>query len=197
MLTPVNLDKKGNRYTKVIEEPSTEPVTLAELKTFARLDGEDENTLLESFIITARDQIERYLNISLISKKYEIYMDQWNTRDLVMPYSPVISIDSIKEIQEDGTENEVNTDIYFLLETLPSRIIINDNESMTYSDTRTIGWDRIQYTAGYGTAASDVPDAIKIAIMQYATDIYENRAMNDDLPIKVKNLINSYKVLNA
>ena len=197
MLTPVNLDKKGNRYIRVIQEPSVEPVTLSELKTFARLDGEDENDLLEEFITASRDQIEKYLNLSLISKKLEIYMDQWNTRDLVMPYSPVISLDSIKEIQEDGTETEVDTDIYFILETIPSRIAINDNESMPYSDARSIAGYKIQYTAGYGTAASDVPIVIKIAIMQYATDMYENRVMNGELPMKVKNILGKYKVHNT
>ena len=42
-----------------------EPVTLAEIKTYLRIDGEEEDTLLAALIPIAREHCENVLNASL------------------------------------------------------------------------------------------------------------------------------------
>ena len=42
-----------------------EPVTLAEIKTYLRIDGGEEDTLLAALIPIAREHCENYLNASL------------------------------------------------------------------------------------------------------------------------------------
>ena len=41
------------------------PVSLAEIKLFLRIDGEEENSLLATFLAAAQEHTENYLNASL------------------------------------------------------------------------------------------------------------------------------------
>ena len=50
------------------ETGSTEPVSVAELKTFLEISGTDYDTLLTSLGIAARRQVEQYTGLSLIEK---------------------------------------------------------------------------------------------------------------------------------
>lgn len=58
---------------------------------------------------------------------------------------------------------------------------------------------QIHYTAGYGTTASTVPNAIRVAIMQTVADCYENRTpvgKEETLPPHVKMLLWPYRVMD-
>ena len=50
-------------------EPAAEPVTLAELKTFMRIDGSEDDALIESLIVAARELCESYTGRALITQE--------------------------------------------------------------------------------------------------------------------------------
>ena len=60
MIFNESLPSDGNRVFEVTTAPSVEPITVTELKTFARIDGSDEDTLLSGFIAGARQACEKY-----------------------------------------------------------------------------------------------------------------------------------------
>lgn len=78
---------------KLITPPSVEPVTLAEAKLHARIEIDDDDTLVTSLIIAARRYCETVLRSALITQTWTLYLDgfpggggYWNreARQLIM-----------------------------------------------------------------------------------------------------------------
>ena len=192
-----------NRFVTIDIEPTSYPVTVDEIKEFARIDGNDNDDLLETFLIGAIKDIEDYLGRALIIRTYKMIMDVWDKRDLELLYPPLISVTSITTVDEDDVETTYSDDYYFIItESIPGRVVIKRDFSLPTNTLRDQGGFRITYTAGYGSA-SDIPKPIKIAIMQWVTMIYEKRSMTDndieenEPPSEVIKSIKTFRVLRA
>ncbi len=192
MINPPILDVKGNRKIKVITEPLIEPVTLAELKIFARIDHDYEDTLLTGFIVAARKMVERYLSKKLIEQTLRLTIDDWNSDIIELPYPPLISVIGVYYIYEDDTTEEYDSDNYYVdTNTSPGRLVIKAGGEVPINSDRYYGGYRIDYKAGYGTAATDISQNILEAIKVWATDLYEGRADVATTPQRVKLLLRS------
>lgn len=186
---------QGNRRWKVTTDPTVEPVTAAELKTFARIDGDDEDTLLENFIESARQLTEKYLGRALIQQTVTIVFDSWPGVVTKLPRPPLISVSSVSTIDEDDTATTYSSDNYYV-RTIPEpgELILKKSVTHPYNTDRVYGGYRVIFLAGYGTAADDVPQAIKDSIKMWATDMYENRIVSPDPPDKAKPLLDKFKI---
>ena len=60
----------------LVEGPAAEPVTLAEAKAHARIDGEAEDGLVGSLIAAARAEVENRTGRALVTQKWRIVKDQ-------------------------------------------------------------------------------------------------------------------------
>lgn len=183
----------------LITPPASEPVTLAEVKSWARIDSDDENTLITSLIVAARQEAEKYLKRALVSQTWELTLDAGKSslddmlgdgvyqlpitalytglpENITLPYAPIQSITSVKTFDLTNTESTFSASNY-TLDGAGSRFIMNFG-SIWPSNLRYEAAVKIRYVAGYGTG-SDVPHAIKIAIMQYVADVYESRGICD------------------
>ena len=207
MITEKGVDKKGNRYWSMTVEPVSYPVTVDEIKEFARIDGTDEDSILESFLVGVVNSVEAYLGRALITRTYKLIMDEWNSKDIELPMPPLISVSSVKTVDESDTETTYSSSNYFVItESIPGRLVIKkDAEIPTNTERYQAGYN-ITFTAGYGTNRNNVPKQIRIAIMQWVTIIYENRSMaeNDfnsnnkitgrEIPMEVQNILKPYRV---
>ncbi|MBN9265961.1 MAG: phage gp6-like head-tail connector protein [Hyphomicrobium sp.] len=63
------------RTVTLVTGPSVEPVTLDELKAWAKIDSADEDALLTSLIAAARDAAEQYLRRALITQTVRLTLD--------------------------------------------------------------------------------------------------------------------------
>jgi uncharacterized phiE125 gp8 family phage protein len=190
MINESILDIKGNRKPMVITEPGSEPVTVAEVKTFARIDHDYEDTLISGFIVAARKMVERIMSKKLIEQTLRLTMDQWNSYMIELPYPPLISVVGIYYVYEDDTTEEYDSDNYYVdTNTSPGRVVIKDGQSQPINEDRLYGGYRIDYKAGYGNVAADIPDNVKEAIKIWATDLYEGRADVKSVPQKVRALL--------
>lgn len=199
----------------LITPPASEPVTLAEVKSWARIDSDDENTLITSLIVAARQEAEKYLKRALITQTWELTLDAGksyldNLGDgvydlpitalysglpdtITLPYAPIQSITSVKTFDLDNTESTFSASNY-TLDTAGSRFVMNYGSIWT-SNLRYEAAVKIRYVAGYGSGA-DVPQAIKIAIMSYVADVYESRGICDtvtDPLAKMQSSLYSYR----
>ncbi len=188
-------DQKANRRWVVVTAPTEEPITKAELKTFARIDGSDEDTLLEEFIKAARLQVENYLNKSLIQKTIDLFFDYWPENPITLPRGPIISITGIYTLDEDDTETTYSSSSYYL-GTNSDQLIIKRSTTPPINNNRSFGGFKIKYKAGYGNNASDVPEIIRQAISLCATNIYENRVIGEEPTPESLLLLKSYKLYN-
>lgn len=191
-----SLPDKGNRSWKVITEPTVEPCTVAELKTFARIDGSDEDTLLEGFIKAARLATEEYLGRYLIEQEVRCIFDFWYSEEIELPRPPLISVTKIATLDEDDTETEYSSSNYYVItEDCPGRVILKQGVTPPTNTERDYGGYKIEYSAGYGSQASDVPASITEAIKLWATAIYENRAVTGEPPPEARPLLDMYRVI--
>jgi uncharacterized phiE125 gp8 family phage protein len=189
------LSKKGRRKFKVTTDPASEPITVDELKLFARIDSSYEDTLLTAFIVTARQLTEKFLRRALITQTITLEMDYWSSWVIELPRPPLISVTSIVYVNEDDTTTTYSSDNYYVRTNAePGQLVIKNGSSVPINTDRYYGGYRITYTAGYGASASDVPQAIRDAIKIWATELYEGRATELAPPLQAAALLMAYKM---
>jgi uncharacterized phiE125 gp8 family phage protein len=190
-------DRKSGRQIIISVEPTVEPITVSELKFWARIDGSDEDTVLGGIITTARKNLEHYIKRTLIQTTIQLYMDSWDFDSYELPYSPVISISAVETLDESDTATVYSSSNYYLVKGNPYKIAIKQDSTNPLNTERDYGGFRITYLAGYGTTAADVPQALKDAVATWATYIYENRDPNPEPPEVVKNLVSNFMIINV
>ena len=187
---------------KVHAAPSVEPITLTEAKAYMKVDYTNDDTLIEDVLIpSARQMVEKMINKSLITQTLKAYYTSFG-EVVHLPYSPVQSVSSVKRIQQN-TSTTLTVDSDYYVQGLDEKfLIISSPYSFSHlghspSDSLTATELQVEYIAGYGAAASDVPAIIKEAIRKIVAFNYENR--NEDeaglsIPTSAINLLNKYRV---
>jgi len=165
----------GNTYRESeTYSDTTRVVTLSEAKDQMRITGTDEDTLINRLIDAATSYAEELLHRKLLTQTCIDYLDAFPT--VIRPeWSPLVGITSIQYIDTDGAtqtwssaEYDVDTD------TVPGRVQPAYGED--YPDIRDdMNAVTVTYTAGYGTAASDVPQEIRHWILLAVAHLYEHR----------------------
>lgn len=194
-----SLETDFKQAFKVTTPPAIEPVTAAECKLFARIDGNSEDSLIENFISATRAATELYLRRALINQTITLYLDTWPpAEDFVsLPRPPLVSVSSISTIDEDGTATTYDTDNYYVdTYSDPGRIIIKSGATAPSNVDRYHSGYKIIYVAGYGSAASDVPILIREGIKLWVAIAYEDRRINiKEPPPEVLAMLQIYRNL--
>ena len=174
--------------------PTLEPVTVSELKTFARIDNDSEDTLLGQFITAARVGAERYLGRALIEQSIIYSLDYWPANRISLPRPPLISVTEVRTLDEDDTETVyASSNYYKILES--AELVIRQSATQPENTSRDVGGFQIEYKAGYGDEASDVPEGIRQAISLWAASIYETRIVSEKPPPEAVPLLQPYRIM--
>ena len=164
------------RYAlEVSSAPAVEPIDLAEAKTYCKVDVEDDDDLLDAWIVEAREQCEAVLDQALITQTVKVYLDEFPAWELYVPRSPLQSVTSIVYVATDGTSTTLSSSLYRVdAKSRPGRITPAYGEvwPTVRDQTNAI---TITYVAGYGAAASSVPAAIKQAMRLSIGTWYRHR----------------------
>ena len=191
--------------------PATEPVTLTEAKLWAKVDSDDDDTLITALIVAAREAAENFtrrafitqtlkLTLDLCKSQYGNYLDD-GVYDLPssilygelpnaieLPRPPIASITSVTTYDLNNTGTIYSSSNYSLIGT---RLVLNRDASWP-SSMRPAGAVEIVYSAGYGSASS-VPEAIKTAIKMHVQTMYDGRTVCE-LPASCEQLLRQFKV---
>ena len=90
-----------NRVVSVLT--ANEPVTLAEVKLYLRINHDKDDTIIESMITQGRQMAEAYLSKDILSKSRETYIP-YVTQEFTLPYSPInTSVDITIEVEGEET----------------------------------------------------------------------------------------------
>ena len=196
-IIPKAINPKGNRFFEVTTEPLIEPISVADVKIWARIDGIDEDTLISEMIKSARKLAEQWMNRALITQTLRMIMDLWLVEEIEFPFSPLISVTSVETISELDVGTVYSSDNYYVItDSVPGRLAIKQDVTKPENEDRDFGAFRIIYIAGYGPAATDVPQAIRDAIKMWATDIYENRVIGATPPKLVRDMLAPFIIHN-
>lgn len=171
---------------KVITDVVTEPVTLAEVKAWCRIDADyvAPDTILSMMMVSARELLEQETNIGFAPRVLEL---QWNGCPVEMPYSPTGAITSVTD--KDG--DAVTTDDYTVSTEQAKSIYINSvcgnlgNAEFFYGIDQTVSlwtWNytdfcdslyKCVYTTGYEIAK--LPKPLKQAILTQIDYMYKQQ----------------------
>ncbi|TPW32756.1 head-tail connector protein [Pararhizobium mangrovi] len=148
-------------------------VPLADMKAWLRLDGSDEDDLVGELIAVATRHLERETGLALLSQGWRLTLDGWPTDGtIVFARTPVRTIDAVKAYDADGTGRDVQTGGFVLdRDRRPVRLYIDGSAFAVPADNGV----EVDFTAGFGDAASDVPDDLKHAIRLHVAHLYEFR----------------------
>ncbi|MEL7027677.1 MAG: head-tail connector protein [Pseudomonadota bacterium] len=161
---------------KLVTPPGVEPVSLAEAKAHARIDHADEDTYVSGLIVAARRLAEARTGRSFISQTWRLTLDAFPPGDeICLARGPVQSVAYVKTFDADDIESILDPARYVVDgESRPPRIVRKPELSWPFVGRAAEGVE-IQYVAGYGAAASDVPEELRQAILMLTAHFYEQR----------------------
>jgi len=182
------------------ETLSTVPLfTTAEAKDFLKVDTTADDTLIDNLVAAATESCQIYTNQYFLRATLEQYSDNWDGI-YTLYKSPVISITHIKYYDSNDTEQTLASLNYILDDvSKPARIGLSVDGTLPDLADR-INAVHVKYTAGYGTASTDVPDGIKQAVLLTLGNWYENRQTvitgrtATELPLSSQYLLDQYKI---
>jgi uncharacterized phiE125 gp8 family phage protein len=175
-----------------VTAPSVEPVSLNEAKLNSKIDITDDDAIVMSLIMNAREYAEMLTGRSFITTRWKLVLDAFPGPSLMgvpmgrsfsipehailLPKSPVSQIVSIQYLDMSG-----------ILQTMPATDYVADLASEPTRITPVFGkiWPitllqigavSVTFDAGYGPDATYVPEGIKGWIKMRVTSIYDNRS---------------------
>ena len=164
-----------NLQTRVITDIVTEPVSVAEAKLYCKVQDMADDALFPVLITSARRMLEKYTMTSFAEKTlHATWVETPKDNVIELPYGPIISVDKIYRIDEEGTEEELvlNSD-YYVMGDQDAIIKITSYWSSGMVHINSI---RVEYKAGYGnTATEKLPGDLKLAILKQVSTDYELR----------------------
>jgi len=206
----------------IVTAETTDVVTTAEVKTNLRIASSDttHDTLIGSCRLASIEVAKEYLQKSLINRTLKLSLDnipfsdsvlpnqegittgpflEYRQRSVNLPYSPLVSVSSVKTFDDSDTETTMASSRYYV-DTASDygRVVLRTGE--TWDDMlRVANAIEITYVAGYGSSASSVPAPIKQGIIVLASHYFENPDMvikgegNSVIPTLVNSLWKPYR----
>jgi uncharacterized phiE125 gp8 family phage protein len=173
---------------QLITAPASEPLTTAEAKAHLRVDFVDDDALIGLLITAARQYCEQITARSLISQQWRYVIDAFpgalqnmsngyfNSGNVILiEKGPVISLDSITYLDmASATQTMPATDYATDFSGQLGRITPKFGKIWPIALPQ-IGAVQVNFTAGYGTLATAVPEGIKQWLKLRIGALYENR----------------------
>ena len=206
----------------VVTAWSTSAVPTSTQKSFMRVDFSDDDTLIGELVKSSQNVIETYINRAITTQTLSLFLDRlpyyrdvklregvytatdinYSADYIVLPKPPVASITHVKYYANDNTASTFAASNYFSdVDSSQARVVLKNGVSWpTLTELRQGNAYEVQYIAGYGNSASDVPTPIIQAIKLLTTHLYENRELvtqmsANTIPYTVGQLLQPYRVI--
>lgn len=185
--------------------PSGEPISVSDVKAFARIDTQNDDGVLADLITTARqnfDGREPWFGRALLTQTWDYLLpafpyecdndDEDYLPGIRVPLPPLQQVTSIQYLDASGVSQSLSASNYVVdINAVPGRIVpaFGTFWPSTQSMPNAV---RIRFVAGYG-AISAVPAEIKTWLKQCVAYLYENREATQ-LPLAFLWAMAKYKV---
>ena len=184
--------------------PVMEPISLTEAKAHLRVTESVDDTYIADLITMATRVAQVWQNRQLVNATWVAKYDRFPRSDddpIPLPYPPLVSVASITYLDTDGNSQtwattEYNVHIGAL------RGLVKTAFEKSYPDTRdTPEAVTVQFVAGYGAAATDVPYTTRQGIKLLVSQFFEHRepvivgVMPASVPMSASWLLDMEKVL--
>ena len=164
-----------------IDDSAVEPISLDEAKAHLRLDTDDDDALVSSLITAARVHIEQVLGHITVEQTWVEVRDAWPAYgpgvggEVRLSLGPVRNLLEIRVVDPSGSAASIPASDYFTdVVSVPARIGLTDG-AVWPQPGRAMNGIEIEFTAGYGLAAEDVPQPLRQAVLLLVAHWYEQR----------------------
>lgn len=174
--------------------PAKLAVSLPDFKQHARYDAGDDDAMLTEYLRAAQDYVEQLCGRRLIQQTWTQAFSKLDDK-LRLAFAPVSSVSQITYYDTDNASQTLTASLYRLQHDYAGAYVERDTDS-DYPDTYArADAVTVTFVTGYGTAAQDVPAAIRQAIMLIAAHWSEMR--EDAVPMDVRSIPTGAKALIA
>lgn len=146
---------------RIIAPPAEMPVSLADARSHARVNGTDMDSDIEVRVRALAAEAEHYTGRVIINRTYRVTLPSFPAR-IELPASPVAAVSGIEFVGEDGFSNILD----------PSAYVVDDSSEPGYIDPASgVPWPATQadrsnavtvtVVCGYGDDESTTPAAFK------------------------------------
>ncbi len=153
--------------------PGVHPVTLEMAKAYLKVDGTEEDALIEALLGAATSRVEYECDLALITQQWRLHRDRWpGCGVLEIPLHPVRAVEEIRILTADGLVT-VDPALYETdLAGRPARV-----RALAGFPRETEGLNVVEVLirAGFGDAPEDVPADLRQAILLVVAHWFENR----------------------
>lgn len=164
----------------LVDPPAKEPLTAVEAKSRLNIGDEVSNDVVDAFIAAARQQIDGadgWLGRALITQTWRGTLDSFPYREIEVPLPPLQEIVSVSYLDGEGEFVELDPDQYEVLQG-QRPVIVPAHGTNWPSVPRRPGAVTIEFVAGYGDDAEDVPEPIRSAIALGVSELRSLSARN-------------------
>jgi uncharacterized phiE125 gp8 family phage protein len=170
------------RVLTLVTPPEYEPLTLAEVKLFLRVDGSEEDGLIIQMLSAAREKLEAWLRKSLLTQTWELTQRITPQLTVRLPMSPIQTVNQVQVVPLSGATTLTVADYHYLPESQEIQLNAGlDAERVV-----------VQYVAGY-VDASQIPAALRHALLHLISHYYHHREAVGEIPAEIKRMVADYR----
>jgi uncharacterized phiE125 gp8 family phage protein len=186
----------------LLSPPAIEPVSLAEAKAYLRVEHDDDDDVIAALVAGARIHVEAQTRRALIAQSWRLIRDAWpDSGRIAITPSPLRELLAARVYRLDGTTQAIDV-AAFAADMASAPAVLAFAAGALPAPGRAVGGIELDIEAGYGDAASDVPEPLRQAIRVLVAHWYENRGLIGlggpvaVLPYGAAALIQPYRVLS-
>jgi len=176
---------RRNLSLVVTTEPLVEPVSVSDVQDRAGVTG--DAALIGALITAARQKIEAYLDRALITQSLRLSMNGFPygytlgaAGHIDLPRAPLQAVESVLYYDIDDAEQTYAASEYLVLTNYtPGKVQVKYGQTWP-TNVRAENAVQINYTAGYGDDASDVPEGIRQALLLETVQVYSRKRPDVD-----------------
>lgn len=195
--------------TVVTSAPAVEPVTLAQARAHLRIDDDNTaaDTLITALIVAAREQCEHETGRRLITQTRQMVLDAFPAgTEAIRLHGDCVkaqSIESITYLDPDGALQTFGAANYGLdPHSLPGYVFLAEGSAWPSGVSDSANAVRVKVVCGYGSAGTDVPQALRQWMLLQIGAMYAQREAlalgvpAEELPSRfVDRLLDPYRVM--
>jgi uncharacterized phiE125 gp8 family phage protein len=167
-------------YLKELQTLGQEPLSLAQTKSYLRLDAENEEENLSKIITASRQMAEEYLRLSLVRKRFALSINNLAHSYLRLPYGPILEVERIVLSSKKQEEMLCPENLYTLKD---DRLIFHSPIIASNIE--------VYYQAGY--VENSIPNSILQGMLMHVVSLFDARSGEVAMPKAAKALYQAYR----